>query len=159
MQPGTSAKSHWINYILLWKNEIYSGKHLEKSWKNDPERLCEPCSQGPTGSPAPAPAKIATPGHPRPRPKFSILPGILPGIFSTKVTKNTKFSVHLVKRFSVWWTIKLLLPDWHNIFSVLTILTSIFLYIGGYWNLAIVWYNQLIDFLYLGITQVPSYTV
>ena len=34
MQPGTSAKSHWINYILLWKNEIYSGKtpgkHLEK---------------------------------------------------------------------------------------------------------------------------------
>ena len=39
---GTSAKSHWKNYILLWKNEIYSGKHLEKSWKNDPERLCEP---------------------------------------------------------------------------------------------------------------------
>ena len=45
MQPGTSAKSHWINYILLWKNEIYSGKHLEKSWKNDPERLCEPCTK------------------------------------------------------------------------------------------------------------------
>ena len=40
---GTSAKSHWKNYILLWKNEIYSGKHLEKSWKNDPEKLCEPC--------------------------------------------------------------------------------------------------------------------
>ena len=44
MQHGTSAKSHWINYILLWKNEIYSGKHLENTWKNGPERLCEPWS-------------------------------------------------------------------------------------------------------------------
>ena len=38
-----ATRNLWINYILLWKNEIYSGKHLEKSWKNDPERLCEPC--------------------------------------------------------------------------------------------------------------------
>jgi len=43
--PQKDTRSYWKKYILLWKNEIYSGKHLEKSWKNDPERLCEPCTR------------------------------------------------------------------------------------------------------------------
>jgi hypothetical protein len=50
--------------------------------------------QDSTGSPAPA--KIATPGRPRPRPKFEILPGVRPGIFVSKsaliLIKNRKIS-------------------------------------------------------------------
>ena len=42
MQPGTSAKSHWINYILLWKNEIYSGKTILKSGVNHVLSALEP---------------------------------------------------------------------------------------------------------------------